>query len=123
MANQTFLASNAATSSQPVVREHVTCMHPGVLNDCGSTAYENIEIVTRSHPDAFPSPLHQKRKTQTKVHAGEDALLRVRSRHPLRRLYLITALCPQVTEKCPSCGHMEAFSKELQVRGSFSVGL
>lgn len=36
-----------------------------------TTAYENIEIVTRSHPDAFPSALSQKRKTQTKVHQGK----------------------------------------------------
>ena len=41
-------------------------------------AYENIEIVTRSHPEAFPSALAQKRKTQTKIHESDDALLRVR---------------------------------------------
>lgn len=35
------------------------------------TAYENIEIITRSHPDAFPSSLRQKRKTQTKIHQGK----------------------------------------------------
>lgn len=63
----------------------------------GWAAYENIEIVTRSHPDAFPSPLRQKGKTQTKLHDANDALLKV-------------------TEKCPECGHMEAFSKEMQVR-------
>ena len=34
-------------------------------------AYENIEITTRSHPEAFPSALRQKRKTQTKVHEGD----------------------------------------------------
>lgn len=45
--------------------------------DC-STAYENITIVTRSHPDAFPSALRQKGKTQTKTHDSEDALLKVR---------------------------------------------
>ncbi len=44
-----------------------------------TTAYENIEIVTRSHPDAFPSALRQKGKTQTKVHDSEDALLKVRT--------------------------------------------
>lgn len=60
-------------------------------------AYENIQVVTRSHPDAFPSALRQKSKTQTKIHEGEDALLKV-------------------TEQCPKCGHMEAYSKEMQVR-------
>lgn len=43
-------------------------------------AYENITIVTRSHPDAFPSALRQKGRTQTKVHESEDALLKVRNR-------------------------------------------
>jgi hypothetical protein len=44
-----------------------------------ATAYENIEITTRSHPEAFPSALRQKRKTQTKVHEADAALLKVRS--------------------------------------------
>ena len=42
-----------------------------------STAYENIEITTRSHPDAFPSALQQKRKTQTKAHNAEEVRLKV----------------------------------------------
>ena len=48
-----------------------------LLSTGWSTAYENIEIVTRSHPDAFPSALRQKGKTQTKVHDSEAALLKV----------------------------------------------
>ena len=40
-------------------------------------AYENIEITTRSHPDAFPSALQQKRKTQTKTHRADEVRLRV----------------------------------------------
>ena len=42
-----------------------------------STAYENIEITTRSHPDAFPSALQQKRKTQTKTHNADEIRLKV----------------------------------------------
>lgn len=42
-----------------------------------ATAYENIEITTRSHPDAFPSALRQKRKTQTKTHEATEGLLKV----------------------------------------------
>ncbi|KAI0761157.1 DNA-directed RNA polymerase I kDa polypeptide [Trametes elegans] len=64
-----------------------------------ASSYENIEIVTKSHPDAFPSALQQKRKTQTKVHAANEDLLKV-------------------TEKCPECGHMEAYSKEAQLRSA-----
>ena len=79
-------------------------------------AYENIEIVTRSHPEAFPSALAQKRKTQTKIHESDDALLRVRW-VVLIWLYLIHDILrySQVTETCPQCGHTEAFSKEMQV--------
>lgn len=89
-------ASSAATKSRRVVsRTHVSSYSHSRAN--WRAAYENIEIVTRSHPDAFPSPLRQKGKTQTKVHEADDALLKV-------------------TEKCPECGHMEAFSREMQVR-------
>ncbi|KAI0317916.1 transcription factor S-II-domain-containing protein [Amylostereum chailletii] len=64
-----------------------------------ASSYENLEIQTRSHPDAFPSALRQKRKTQTKIHEGDAGLLKV-------------------TEKCPECGHMEAYSKEIQMRSA-----
>ncbi len=37
-----------------------------------TTAYDNIETLTHSHPDAFPSALQQKRKTQTKIHSQGD---------------------------------------------------
>ncbi|KAI0027267.1 transcription factor S-II-domain-containing protein [Vararia minispora EC-137] len=72
-------------------------------DQCGheepASSYENIEITTRSHPEAFPSSLRQKRKTQTKVHeAGAGRL--------------------KVTEKCPECGHMEAYSEEKQMRSA-----
>ncbi|KIM81704.1 hypothetical protein PILCRDRAFT_821050 [Piloderma croceum F 1598] len=64
-----------------------------------ASSYENIEITTRSHPEAFPSALRQKRKTQTKVHEADAALLKV-------------------SEKCPECGHLEAYSKEMQLRSA-----
>ncbi|TFK47913.1 DNA-directed RNA polymerase I kDa polypeptide [Heliocybe sulcata] len=74
-----------------------------LCEQCGheepASSYENIVITTRSHPDAFPSALRQRGKTQTKVHEGDEALLRV-------------------TEKCPECGHMEAYSKEMQLRSA-----
>ncbi|KAI6107362.1 hypothetical protein EDD16DRAFT_1887102 [Pisolithus croceorrhizus] len=61
-----------------------------------TSSYENIEIVTHSHPDAFPSALRQKRKTQTKIHQGK--------------------VLPKVSEKCPACGYMEAYYEEKQAR-------
>ncbi|KAG1839628.1 transcription factor S-II-domain-containing protein [Suillus subalutaceus] len=63
-----------------------------------ASSYENIEITTRSHPDAFPSALRQKRKTQTKVHQGK--------------------VLPKVSEKCPACGHLEAYYEEKQMRSA-----
>ncbi|KAH7910021.1 hypothetical protein BJ138DRAFT_1173402 [Hygrophoropsis aurantiaca] len=63
-----------------------------------ATSYENIEITTRSHPEAFPSALRQKRKTQTKIHQGK--------------------VLPKVSEKCPVCGHLEAFYEEKQMRSA-----
>ncbi|ESK95578.1 dna-directed rna polymerase i kda polypeptide [Moniliophthora roreri MCA 2997] len=77
---------------------------PNVICDqCGhqepATSYENIEVTTRSHPDAFPSPLRQKRKTQTKSHDSGDK-------------------GTMVDEKCPACGHMKAFYKEMQTRSA-----
>ncbi|EKM83361.1 hypothetical protein AGABI1DRAFT_110030 [Agaricus bisporus var. burnettii JB137-S8] len=64
-----------------------------------ASSYDNIVITTRSHPDAFPSALRQKRKTQTKFHdKGDQGTL--------------------VSEKCPACGHMEAYSKEMQLRSA-----
>ncbi|KAF9221291.1 DNA-directed RNA polymerase I kDa polypeptide [Gyrodon lividus] len=63
-----------------------------------ASSYENIEIITRSHPDAFPSALRQKRKTQTKIHQGK--------------------VLPKVSEKCPACGHLEAYYEEKQMRSA-----
>ncbi|KAH7107257.1 hypothetical protein BKA62DRAFT_610789, partial [Auriculariales sp. MPI-PUGE-AT-0066] len=74
----------------------VTCDQCGHIEP--SSSYDNIKITTRSHPDAFPSELRQKRKTQTHSSGGE-ALLRVK-------------------EKCPSCGHNEASAKEAQMRSA-----
>jgi DNA-directed RNA polymerase I subunit RPA12 len=79
------------------------------------TAYENSKIATHSHPDAFPSSLRQLRKTTTKVHEGSDALLKV-TIVTLFGEMLWTFYVGQVTETCPECGHMEAYSKEIQVR-------
>ncbi|EJD04496.1 DNA-directed RNA polymerase [Fomitiporia mediterranea MF3/22] len=64
-----------------------------------ASAYENIVITTRSHLDAFPSVLRQKRKTQTKIHeSGETRMI--------------------VNEQCPNCGHDEAYSEEKQMRSA-----
>jgi hypothetical protein len=47
-------------------------------------AYENVSITTRSDPEAFPSALRQKRKTQTKHHDTGDQGTLVRCRTVVR---------------------------------------
>ncbi|KNZ79354.1 DNA-directed RNA polymerase I subunit RPA12 [Termitomyces sp. J132] len=92
----------------------VTCEQCGHLEPASS--YENTEITTRSHPDAFPSALQQKRKTQTKRHEKGDQGTLVRG--PTRALCLVTLTFGQVSEKCPACGHLSAYSKEMQLRSA-----
>ncbi|PPQ73101.1 hypothetical protein CVT24_009437 [Panaeolus cyanescens] len=75
----------------------VTCEQCG--HDEPASSYENVVITTRSEAEAFPSALRQKRKTQTKRHDTGD-------------------LGTLVSEKCPSCGHMQAYSKERQLRSA-----
>ncbi|KAF5361706.1 hypothetical protein D9758_007344 [Tetrapyrgos nigripes] len=74
-----------------------------LCEQCGheepASSYENVEITTTSHPDAFPSALRQKRKTQTKRHDQQD-------------------MGTLATEKCPNCGYSQAYSKELQLRSA-----
>ncbi|KAF8150388.1 DNA-directed RNA polymerase I kDa polypeptide [Mycena galopus ATCC 62051] len=79
----------------------VTCEQCGHIESASS--YENTEITTRSDPDAFPSALRQKRKTQTKLHeTGDQGTL--------------------VAEKCPSCGALEAYSKRCRCLRSADEG-
>lgn len=70
-------ASNALMKNPQVVGPHLSDRRllpliygrPYAQNN---TAYDGIEVITRSHPDAFPSALRQKRKTQTKLHEEGD---------------------------------------------------
>lgn len=39
---------------------------------------QNIAIVTRSHPEVFPSPLRQKGKTRTNEYEMKEVVLKVR---------------------------------------------
>lgn len=60
--------------------EPVSCVYHIIIlahSILSIVAYENIEITTRSHPEAFPSALRQKRKTQTKVHEAGAGRLKV----------------------------------------------
>ncbi|KZT42820.1 hypothetical protein SISSUDRAFT_979693, partial [Sistotremastrum suecicum HHB10207 ss-3] len=82
----------------PKDKEHfVTCEQCG--HEEPASSYVGNEVVTYSHPDAFPSVLRQKRKTQTKNLEGVESRLKV-------------------TERCPECGHAEAWAVEKQMRSA-----
>ncbi|KDQ17520.1 hypothetical protein BOTBODRAFT_53117 [Botryobasidium botryosum FD-172 SS1] len=83
--------------SLPGDEETIKCEQCGHLEPVSS--YENFEVTTRSHPDAFPSALRQKRTTQTKAHASVD-------------------IGTKSQEACPKCGHPESFYFEKQTRGA-----
>jgi DNA-directed RNA polymerase I subunit RPA12 len=53
--------------------------------------YENISIVTRSHPDAFPSPLKDKRSVVQSLSQNRD-------------LQNEMGKMQEIDEKCPDCG-------------------
>lgn len=65
--------------------------------------YDNMEIVTRSHPSAFPSVLRQKRQLVSNA-LGDDG----------------GAAMEQATikEKCPGCGNEEMNFHTLQLRSA-----
>lgn len=65
--------------------------------------YDNLEIVTRSAPSAFPSALRQKR---TLVHSVSPAEAGARAKEAT------------IKEKCPGCGHDEMNFSTLQLRSA-----
>ncbi|KAL4399466.1 DNA-directed RNA polymerase I core subunit Rpa12 [Malassezia pachydermatis] len=74
---------------------------------CGSTQdariYDNLSIVTRSHPSAFPSILRQKR--QLVSNTGGDADMETMEQATIK-------------EKCPGCGNEEMNFHTLQLRSA-----
>ncbi|KAG9014772.1 DNA-directed RNA polymerase I core subunit rpa12 [Tulasnella sp. JGI-2019a] len=61
-----FCPDCASLLDTPSDKDHVTCSQCGRVEPASS--FENIEVVTRSHPDAFPSALRDARKIQTTQH-------------------------------------------------------
>ena len=101
MTTTTLHANSAAMSNQQRVSAIIYHSLYFLLTSQLS-AYEGIEITTRSHPEAFPSALRQKRKTQTKQHDKGDqgTLVRIYFRLPLSEI-LIHALNPPGVRKMP----------------------
>ena len=110
-------ASNVATKSLPAVRCRASFFSLGITS-VAIAAYENIEITTRSHPEAFPSALRQKRKTQTKVHEADAALLKVRSYRDGVILHILKSVVCRCPKNVQSVG-----TSRLTLKKCRSVGL
>jgi len=65
--------------------------------------YDNLEIVTRSHPSAFPSVLRQKRQLVSNTLGDTDG----------KAVEQAT-----IKEKCPGCGNEEMNFHTLQLRSA-----
>ena len=68
-----------------------------------SPVYDNLSIVTRSHPSAFPSVLRQKRQLVSPADGERE--LETMEQAPIK-------------EKCPGCGNEEMNYHTLQLRSA-----
>lgn len=76
------------------------------VRDCSCylrPVYDNLSIVTHSHPSAFPSVLRQKR--QLVSHADGERELETMEQATIK-------------EKCPGCGNEEMNYHTLQLRSA-----
>jgi DNA-directed RNA polymerase I subunit RPA12 len=99
--------------------EPTSCMLYTISRDnerLRETAYDNIEVTTRSHPDAFPSALKEKRTTQTKVHETYDASTFVRIFYFCSECALISGQTNDV--KCARCEQLGAYYTQAQTRSA-----
>ncbi|KDN44543.1 putative RPA12-13.7 kd subunit of DNA-directed RNA polymerase I [Tilletiaria anomala UBC 951] len=69
-----------------------------------ASVYDNLTIVTRSHPTAFPSALRQKRQLVSTLGDPSEAAEREKA--------------ATINEKCPKCGHDELQFHTLQLRSA-----
>ena len=86
----------------------ITCTPCGTVQDARSTSvplttvYDNLSIVTRSHPSAFPSVLRQKRQLVSPVNRKDEETMEQAT----------------IKEKCPGCGNEEMNFHTLQLRSA-----
>ena len=67
-----------------------------------TAVYDNLSIVTRSHPSAFPSVLRQKRQLVSHVSRTDENTMEQAT----------------IKEKCPGCGNEEMNFHTLQLRSA-----
>ncbi|TIA72907.1 hypothetical protein E3P92_01916 [Wallemia ichthyophaga] len=79
--------------------QQINCEECGLVEN--GAAYENLNIETRSHPNAFPSALHLKKSLVVNTLADGAK-----------------ATGAEIDEKCPSCGHDKATFQTLQLRSA-----
>merc|ERR1711939_861467 len=81
----------------------ITCAQCGHTED--AVQYENISITTRSHPDAFPSILKDRRSVVKSLADNKDLQDDMTKKQ-------------EIEEKCPDCGHPTMTFHTLQLRSA-----
>ncbi|GAC77347.1 RNA polymerase I subunit A12.2 [Moesziomyces antarcticus] len=85
----------------PGDEDFIKCAPCGAVQN--AKVYDNLSIVTRSHPSAFPSALRQKRQlVNTAASIGNDNKPKEAT----------------IKEKCPGCGNDEMNFHTLQLRSA-----
>jgi len=85
-----------------LVRLVALCRMPVVRTRMLTPVYDNLSIVTRSHPSAFPSVLRQKRQLVSHVNRKDEETMEQAT----------------IKEKCPGCGNEEMNFHTLQLRSA-----
>ncbi|WFC97474.1 DNA-directed RNA polymerase I core subunit rpa12 [Malassezia yamatoensis] len=96
-----FCSACGSLLDLPSNDDMMKCAPCGTMQD--ARIYDNLAVVTKSHPSAFPSVLRQKRQLVSNA-LGDDA----------------GAAMEQATikEKCPRCGNDEMNFHTLQLRSA-----
>jgi len=108
-------ASNVATSNQYPVLAAITWFI--IETELIRAAYDDIEIITRSREDAFPSELRQKRNNKTRFReAVETRPIVSPSQAMLSNItFLNLVILHQETIVCRRCCHDKGYTMEKQV--------
>ncbi|PWN26208.1 hypothetical protein BDZ90DRAFT_233342 [Jaminaea rosea] len=99
-----FCSSCGSLLDVPKDEDVIACVPCGAHLD--ASVYDNLSLVTRSNPSAFPSALRTKRQLVSTVSSRNDGGDGARADEATIR------------EKCPKCGNEEMRFSTLQMRSA-----